>query len=122
VAARNFTLLVRLCLNIPITLLIWLGTSGLVVLDRNYLVVYTYDKWNSKELPEFEQGEEFRPSVCELNEGVTSKPNLLTEADLVSLMDKNGIGERGMLVSPLKLSYNFCRDGCDNCTAYSDYH
>lgn len=33
------------------------------------------------------------PTVCELKEGSTSKPNLLTEADLVGLMDKNGIGE-----------------------------
>lgn len=33
------------------------------------------------------------PDVCELKEGQTSRPNLLTEADLVGLMDKNGIGE-----------------------------
>lgn len=33
------------------------------------------------------------PSVCELKEGMTSRPNLLTEADLVGLMDKNGIGK-----------------------------
>ena len=32
------------------------------------------------------------PSVCELREGQTTKPSLLTEADLVGLMDKNGIG------------------------------
>ena len=32
------------------------------------------------------------PSVCELKEGTTTAPNLLTEADLVGLMDKNGIG------------------------------
>ena len=65
---------------------------GLVVLERNYLEVFPYDKWSDKELPEFEEGEEFMPSVCELKEGQTSRPNLLTEADLVTLMDKNGIG------------------------------
>lgn len=32
------------------------------------------------------------PSACELKEGSTTRPNLLTEADLVGLMDKNGIG------------------------------
>ena len=32
------------------------------------------------------------PTVCELREGQTTRPNLLTEADLVGLMDKNGIG------------------------------
>lgn len=32
------------------------------------------------------------PTVCEMRDGQTTRPNLLTEADLVSLMDKNGIG------------------------------
>ncbi|KAI0755898.1 prokaryotic type I DNA topoisomerase [Irpex lacteus] len=66
--------------------------SGLMVKERNYLDVFPYDKWSDKELPNFEQGQEFMPSVCELKEGETSRPNLLTEADLVTLMDKNGIG------------------------------
>jgi DNA topoisomerase-3 len=67
--------------------------SGLVVLRRNYLEVYPYDKWNGNSLPDFQEGEQFMPDVCELKEGQTSRPNLLTEADLVGLMDKNGIGE-----------------------------
>lgn len=66
---------------------------GLVVLRRNYLEVYPYDKWNANALPDFQEGEQFMPDVCELKEGQTSRPNLLTEADLVGLMDKNGIGE-----------------------------
>lgn len=60
---------------------------------RNYLEVYVYDKWTGKEIPEFREGEEFMPTVCELKEGQTSAPNYLTEADLVTLMDKNGIGK-----------------------------
>ncbi|EIM82961.1 prokaryotic type I DNA topoisomerase [Stereum hirsutum FP-91666 SS1] len=66
--------------------------TGLIILERNFLNVYPYEKWSGKELPDFEEGDEFMPSVCELREGVTSPPNLLTEADLVGLMDKNGIG------------------------------
>ncbi|TDL26071.1 prokaryotic type I DNA topoisomerase, partial [Rickenella mellea] len=65
---------------------------GLVILERHYLDVYPYDKWTGKILPEFEEGEEFMPSTCELREGETSRPALLTDADLVGLMDKNGIG------------------------------
>lgn len=65
---------------------------GLTVRERNYLDVFPYDKWSDKELPNFEADEEFVPSVCELKEGHTSRPSLLTEADLVTLMDKNGIG------------------------------
>ena len=61
--------------------------------ERNYLDVFIYDKWSDKELPHFENGEEFAPSVCLLKDGKTTKPHLLTEADLVTLMDKNGIGE-----------------------------
>lgn len=68
------------------------STSGIVVLQRNYLEVYPYDKWTSNPLPDFEEGEEFMPTACELKEGTTTSPNLLTEADLVGLMDKNGIG------------------------------
>jgi DNA topoisomerase III len=68
------------------------GPQGLVILEKNYLLVYPYDKWAGKEIPEFEEGEEIQPSVCELTEGQTSSPTYLTEADLVTLMDKNGIG------------------------------
>ncbi|KAG8726550.1 DNA topoisomerase, partial [Ceratobasidium sp. 428] len=66
--------------------------TGLVVLERNYLEVYKYDKWTGKNLPDFEEGQEFMPNVCELRDGETTSPALLTEADLVTLMDKNGIG------------------------------
>lgn len=66
--------------------------AGLIVLQRNYLEVYPYDKWAGKEIPNFEEGEQFVPTVCEVKDGQTSSPSLLTEADLVTLMDKNGIG------------------------------
>ncbi|KDN42125.1 hypothetical protein RSAG8_06983, partial [Rhizoctonia solani AG-8 WAC10335] len=66
--------------------------TGLIVLERNYLEVYKYDKWTGKHLPNFQEGQEFMPSVCELRDGETTSPSLLTEADLVTLMDKNGIG------------------------------
>lgn len=55
--------------------------------------VYPYDKWATHALPNFEEGEVFIPDVIDLKEGTTSRPSLLTEADLVGLMDKNGIGE-----------------------------
>ena len=65
---------------------------GLVVREKNYLNVYIYEKWTGHTVPDFQEGEEFEPTVCEIREGATSKPNYLTEADLVTLMDKNGIG------------------------------
>jgi DNA topoisomerase III len=69
------------------------STSGLVVLERNYLDVYPYDKWTSSQpLPEFRQGEMVVPSVVEIVEGKTSSPRYLTEPELIALMDANGIG------------------------------
>ncbi|KAK4047157.1 DNA topoisomerase [Microbotryomycetes sp. JL201] len=68
------------------------SAQGLVVLQRNYLDVYTYDKWNGNILPDFQRGERFELDILEMKEGQTSRPNLLTEADLVALMDKNEIG------------------------------
>lgn len=61
--------------------------------ERNYLNVYIYDKWNGHHVPDFQEGEEFEPTTREIRQGITSKPNYLTEADLVTLMDKNGIGK-----------------------------
>ncbi|KAI0633210.1 DNA topoisomerase [Trametes polyzona] len=66
--------------------------TGLVIRERNYLDVFPYDKWSDKELPDFREGETFVPTECRLDEGQTSKPTLLTEADLVNLMDEHGIG------------------------------
>ncbi|GMK55375.1 hypothetical protein CspeluHIS016_0204310 [Cutaneotrichosporon spelunceum] len=70
----------------------YFSASGLIVLERNYLDIYPYDKWAGKKLPDFQLGEQFMPDVCELEKGSTTKPKLLTEADLVGLMDNNGIG------------------------------
>jgi DNA topoisomerase-3 len=78
-------------------------------LERNYLEVYPYDKWSTHELPNFQEGEEFMPSVCELREGATSKPALLTEADLVNLMDKNGIGMFSLNVLPTPFLTTGCK-------------
>ena len=66
--------------------------AGLVILRRNYLEVYPYDTWSGHSVPDFQEDEQFMPSVCEIKEGSTTRPNLLTEADLVGLMDRNGIG------------------------------
>ncbi|KAI0779452.1 DNA topoisomerase [Fomes fomentarius] len=68
------------------------SATGLTVRERNYLEVFPYDKWSDKELPQFQEGEAFVPTECRLDDGKTSKPPLLTEADLVSLMDEHGIG------------------------------
>ncbi|KAF2172435.1 hypothetical protein M409DRAFT_17668 [Zasmidium cellare ATCC 36951] len=68
-------------------------TSGLTVLERNYLDVYPYDKWtSSQQLPDFREGEVFVPTEARIHEGKTSPPGYLTEPELIALMDANGIG------------------------------
>ncbi|XP_068762622.1 DNA topoisomerase 3-alpha-like isoform X2 [Montipora capricornis] len=66
--------------------------TGLMIIARNYLDVYPYDKWNAKTIPVYNQGEEFQPSSIEMLDGETKPPPLLTEADLIGLMEKHGIG------------------------------
>ena len=68
-------------------------TSGLTVLQRNYLDVYPYNRWeSSQQLPQFTLGERFEPSEANITEGKTCPPGYLTEPDLLALMDANGIG------------------------------
>jgi hypothetical protein len=102
-------------------------TLGLTVLARNYLDVYIYDKWNGKVIPDFEEGEEFEPTVCEMKEGQTSCPSYLTEADLVTLMDKNGIGTSLLLILftystlPCRLLVFVVRHRCHDRAAHTNH-
>ena len=67
--------------------------NGLIVLERNYLEVYPYEKWTSSQpLPTFTLHETFQPTEANITEGETTAPGYLTEPELISLMDANGIG------------------------------
>jgi DNA topoisomerase-3 len=67
-------------------------TNGLQIIAKNYLDVYIYEKWNAKEIHIYNEGQTFMPTSLDMLEESTSPPNLLTEADLIALMDKYGIG------------------------------
>ena len=67
--------------------------TGLMVLEKNWLEVYPYERWSDKNLPLFQMNEEFEPSSLTMEQGTTSPPELLSEKELISLMDKNGIGK-----------------------------
>ncbi|KAM3178994.1 hypothetical protein ACTXT7_001501 [Hymenolepis weldensis] len=67
--------------------------KGLVIHQRNYLeVYYPYEGWSEKYMPVFQLGEVLTPDKIEMIESRTTAPSLLTEADLIALMDKYGIG------------------------------
>ena len=63
-----------------------------MVLERNFLDVYTYEKWSDSYLPNFQEGEQFHPTRLEMSNGRTCAPQMLSEADLIAIMDRNGIG------------------------------
>lgn len=68
-------------------------TTGLIVRERNYLEVYPYEKWeSSQQLPNFILHEVFEPTEANITDGETTPPGYLTEPELISLMDANGIG------------------------------
>ncbi|KAH9255033.1 hypothetical protein BASA81_006978 [Batrachochytrium salamandrivorans] len=68
------------------------SSSGLMILERNYLDIFPYEKWSDHDIPTFVVGEQVQPSLLEMHSGNTSRPLMLTEADLITLMDKSGIG------------------------------
>lgn len=69
------------------------STSALIVLKKNYLDVYLYEKWNSStSLPVFNEGEIIELDYTEMTEGKTESPGHLTESELINLMNINGIG------------------------------
>lgn len=67
-------------------------TSGTTIDEKGWMEVYIYERWKSTTLPTYKQGERFRPTHADLEQHRTSPPPNLTEADLITLMDKHGIG------------------------------
>ncbi|KAK3211450.1 hypothetical protein Dsin_016156 [Dipteronia sinensis] len=68
------------------------SASGRVILARNYLDVYRFESWGGSVIPSYAVGQQFIPTTLTLDSGVTRPPPLLSEADLLSCMDKAGIG------------------------------
>jgi DNA topoisomerase-3 len=68
-------------------------SGGVQVTERNYLDVYIYDGWTTRVIPDFQRGQQFMPTSCDMGQGKTSPPSLLREADLIGIMDQNGIGK-----------------------------
>ena len=68
------------------------NVAGLMIDARNFLDVYKYETWATRTLPTFAAGERVQPEALDMLSGATSPPALLTEAELITLMDEHGIG------------------------------
>lgn len=66
--------------------------TGLIVEEKNFLEVFPFEKWADKFVPQFRPQEKFKPSTLCMQKGQTQAPQHLTEADLITMMDKHGIG------------------------------
>ena len=68
-------------------------TSGLQIIEKNFLNIYEkFYILKEKTLPILAVGEKVLIKDFSLKEGTTTPPKLLSEQELIGLMDKHGIG------------------------------
>lgn len=91
------------------------SATGLMVTERNYLDVYRYDSWNAKKVPTLRLGDKFEPKNFLMTRGHTAPPIHLREEDLITTMDKEGIGTDATISNHIKTvqdrNYAEKRDG-----------
>jgi len=79
--------------------------KGLVIDRRAFLDVYTWETWHATTLPAFRVGDRLAAADVarfECVEGATRPPTGLTEAELLALMDKHGIGTDATMADHIK--------------------
>jgi DNA topoisomerase-3 len=77
-------------------------SKGLMITEKNYLDVYPYDRWVEQSMPYFQRDQRVQPTELKMREGKTEPPSLLTESDLISLMDMHGIGTDATIAQHIK--------------------
>ncbi|KAJ6723650.1 DNA TOPOISOMERASE 3-BETA-1 [Salix koriyanagi] len=65
---------------------------GLHVTVKGFTSIMPWLAVSEKNLPQFAKGDKIEVSKVELFEGQTAPPDYLSESELISLMEKNGIG------------------------------
>ena len=75
---------------------------GSMVKQRNYLEIYPWDKWANNTIPTFNAGQAVVPCSLELIKSATQPSGLLTESDLIAMMDRKGIGTDATIASHIE--------------------
>ncbi|CAC9551031.1 DNA topoisomerase III [Leishmania donovani] len=78
------------------------STGGTTILQRGWLDIFPYERWNNTCIPNYQIGDTFQPTAVPLKKGCTSAPPHLTETHLISLMDSNGIGTDATIAQHIK--------------------
>ncbi|CAD7694740.1 unnamed protein product [Ostreobium quekettii] len=68
------------------------SASGRRTIKPGYVAVMPWKKVEGEDLPPLREGEVLPVKEVELHQGKTSPPGYLSESELISLMEKNGIG------------------------------
>jgi DNA topoisomerase III len=70
-------------------------STGLMILEKNWLDIYhPWERWSAGqgELPPLQVGSRIRPASLLMKSGQTAPPQPISEVELISMMDRNGIG------------------------------
>ncbi|CAJ1047100.1 putative Toprim domain/DNA topoisomerase/GRF zinc finger containing protein [Leishmania shawi] len=78
------------------------STGGTTIVQRGWLDIFPYERWDSTCIPNYQIGDTFEPTTVLLKKGRTSAPPHLTESRLISLMDSNGIGTDATIAQHIK--------------------
>jgi DNA topoisomerase-3 len=62
------------------------------IIDPGFTEVLPWNKIPVRHIPDFQKGQRYPLLSVEIQKSETLAPNLLTESELISLMEKNGIG------------------------------
>lgn len=80
--------------------------NGIMILDTGFLDIAQWIKLANKTIPNFTKGQVYPISSAEVKESQTSPPNYLSESELISLMEKHGIGTDASMATHIN---NICQ-------------